>query len=124
MTAEQYAERIHSAEYNELWHILRAAVRDIQVEAEEYVILAEMIFERRAELRKEIEDGGQRGLENNRNCTLGCCASLPVKRNNGWGYLLAYHQRLITGFRIMCMSACILANSSCLARRVFSGGEA
>lgn len=56
MTAKQYAERIHSAEYNELSHILRAAVRDIQVEAEEYVILAEMIFERRAELRKEIEE--------------------------------------------------------------------
>lgn len=56
MTAEQYAEQIHSAEHNELWHILRAAVRDIQVEAEEYVILAEMIFERRAELRKEIEE--------------------------------------------------------------------
>ena len=58
-TAEQYAERIHSAENNELWHILRAAVRDMQVGAEEYVDLAEMVFERRAELRKEIEDGGQ-----------------------------------------------------------------
>ena len=57
MTAEQYAERIHSAENNELWHILRAAVRDMQVGAEEYVDLAEMVFERRAELRKEIEGG-------------------------------------------------------------------
>lgn len=56
MTAKQYAERIHSAANDELWHILRAAVRDIQVGAEEYVTLAEMIFERRAELRKEIEE--------------------------------------------------------------------
>lgn len=56
MTAKQYAEQIHSAEYNELWDILRAAVRDIQVGAEEYVDLAEMVFERRAELRKEIEE--------------------------------------------------------------------
>ena len=56
MTAEQYAERIHSAENNELWHILRAAVRDMQVGVEEYVTLAEMAFERRAELRKEIEE--------------------------------------------------------------------
>ena len=56
MTAEQYAERIHSAANDELWHILRAMVRDVQIGAQEYVDLAEMVFERRAELRKEIEE--------------------------------------------------------------------
>lgn len=52
MTAKQYAERIHSAANDELWHILRAAVRDVQVGAQEYVEIAEMVFERRAELRE------------------------------------------------------------------------
>ena len=56
MTAEQYAERIHTAANDELWHILRAMVRDVQIGAQEYVDLAEMVFERRAELRKEIEE--------------------------------------------------------------------